>query len=73
MKKDKRGGARKGSGNKPDVPLKYDEDRREIRKTYRFSQKEYGIIQEAVGASDIEESKIVREGALKEAKRLRRP
>lgn len=68
-----RGGKREGAGNKPNIPIKSDEDRRDIRHTYRFSQKEDGLIQDAVRVSGIEESKIVREGALKEAKRLRRP
>jgi len=67
-----RGGKREGSGNKPDVPLKSDDERRDIRKTYRFSNKEYDLIKKAVKASGIKESKIVREGALKEARHLRR-
>jgi hypothetical protein len=67
-----RGGKRTGAGNKPGIPLKTDDERREIRKTYRFSDQEYQEIVEAVNVSGIEESKIVREGALKEAKRVRR-
>ena len=67
-----RGGKREGTGNKPGIPLKSDNERREIRKTYRFSQQEYDLIQEAVDVSEVKESKIVREGALKEAKCLRR-
>ena len=68
----KRGGKRTGAGNKPGIPLKPDEERRELRKTYRFSEQEYQDILEAVQVSGIEESKIVREGALKEAKRVSR-
>jgi hypothetical protein len=68
----KRGGRRTGSGNKPGVPLKTDDERRELRKTYRFSEQEHQKIVEAVQVSGIEESKIVREGALKEAKRVMR-
>ena len=64
------GGKRKGSGNKPGVPIKGESELRTIRKVYRFSPDERQTIKEAVLMSGIEESKIVREGALKEAQRL---
>ena len=63
-------GKREDSGNKPGIPLKSDKVRRDIRKLYRFSIEEYSIIQAVVEASGIEESKLVRQGALKEAHRL---
>jgi len=72
-KEENRGGANRNQGLRPGTyknAEKSEEKRRTIRKTYRFSQVERQTIEKAVLVSGIEESKIVREGALKEAQRL---
>lgn len=68
-----RGGANRNQGLRPNTyknAEKPEEERRTIRKTYRFSQVDRETIKQAVLMSEIEESKIVREGALKEAQRI---
>lgn len=64
------GGSRVGSGRKKNKRVKPANSRRTIKKMIRFSPDECLILDEAVKASGKDETKIIREGALRLAEIL---